>query len=188
MTRSFSSTPVSRDIIFECVDLAASSPSAGKSQGWNMLLLEGHDTHRYWDITFPRETREGFSFPHLFDAPCIFLVLADTHAYLSRYSEPDKTRAGLGESTDAWVAPYWTIDASFATMTFLLAVHEAGLGALFFAHAQEKQLRREFGIPNHVEILGTIALGYESNVASPSGRSASRPRRDAQSIIHLNRW
>lgn len=188
MTRSFARTPVPQDIIHRCVTLAATSPSAGKSQGWNLLMLEGQNTARYWDIAFPRHKRDGFAFPGLFDAPLIFLVLADPQSYLHRYSEPDKSSTGLGASQDAWVAPYWTIDASFATMTFLLALHDEGLGALFFAHAAEDQLREEFSIPDDVIVLGVLAAGYESATPAAPGRSSGRPLRTADSIIHRDRW
>lgn len=188
MTRSFASTPVAPHIINDCVSLALTSPSAGKSQGWNMVMLEGQDTARYWDIAFPVSSREGFAFPGLFDAPLIFLVLANPQSYLDRYSEPDKASSGLGLSQEAWVAPYWTIDASFATMTFLLALHDAGLGALFFAHSREADVRQEFSIPEDVVVLGVIAAGYESEAPARSGRSASRPTRTSESVIHRGRW
>lgn len=151
-------------------------------------MLEGHQTSRYWDIAFPSDRRHGFAYPGLFDAPLIFLVLADPRSYLARYSEPDKLATGLGESTDAWVAPYWTIDASFATMTFLLALHDAGLGALFFAHAAETELRQEFSIPDEVEVLGTLAVGYESTTPAQQGRSSRRPSRLVDSVIRRDRW
>ena len=153
-----------------------------------MVMLEGVQTSQYWDIAFPHDKRDGFAFPGLFNAPLIFLVLADSRQYLERYSEPDKASTGLGESKDAWVAPYWTIDASFATMTFLLALHDAGLGALFFAHSSEDELRRHFMIPHEVEILGTLAVGYEADVPAQRGRSARRPTRTSDSVIHLERW
>jgi len=153
-----------------------------------MVMLEGQQTSRYWDVAFPVDKRDGFSFPGLFNAPLIFLVLADPQQYLQRYSEPDKAATGLGVSEDAWVAPYWTIDASFATMTFLLALHDAGLGALFFAHSSESELRREFSIPDDVVILGTLAVGYESDVPTQKGRSAGRQTRTSDSVIHPECW
>lgn len=151
------------------------------------MLLTGHETMRYWDIALPREKRETFAFPDLLTAPCIALSLADSHAYLHRYSEHDKEKTGLGASTDSWVAPYWTIDASFSTMTFLLALHDKGLGALFFAHSNENAVRHEFQIPDHVDILGVIAFGYGTN-ETRQGRSAGRLRRGVDDIIHRANW
>lgn len=188
MTRAFTTEPVDPIVINHCVDLASRSPSAGKSQGWHLLVLEGIETKRYWDVAFPVDHRKNFAFPGLLDAPVIALSLSDPSAYLARYSEADKQRTGLGDSVDAWVAPYWTIDASFATMTFLLAIEDAGLGALFFAHANEEALRHEFSIPEGIEILGTIAVGHSTEGETRHGRSASRARRSSVSIIHRSDW
>lgn len=187
MVRSFHSQLVDELIINECVELASRAPSAGKSQGWNLLLLSGAETARYWDIALPSDRRESFGFANLLQAPHIALTLANPQAYLDRYSEADKQKSGLGESTTAWVAPYWTIDASFATMTFLLALHDQGVGALFFAHTHETELRKQFNIPDHVEVLGAIAFGREQD-ETRQGRSSSRPRRHVSDIVHRSNW
>ena len=188
MTRSFTDRPVDPSVLVDCVRLASRAPSAGKSQGWHLVVLEGDQTARYWDTAFPRDKRDGFAFPGLFTAPVVAIVLADPRAYLDRYSEPDKSHTGLGSSTDAWVAPYWTIDASFATMTFLLALEDRGLGALFFAHANEPGLRAEFSVPDAVRFLGTVAVGHPADAVDRKGVSASRPRAAVADIIHRGGW
>ena len=188
MSRSFSNQAVDATVIASCIDLASRAPSAGKSQGWHVLLLEDEDAQRYWDIALPMERRNSFAFPRLLQAPVIALSVCDPTAYLERYSEPDKQATGLGLGVEQWPAPYWTIDASFATMTFLLALEDAQLGALFFAHSNEAALRSEFKIPDHIEILGTIAIGHIDDEGSRVGRSANRLRRSVESIIHRKNW
>jgi nitroreductase len=119
----------------------------------------------------------------------IALVCADPRAYLERYSEADKQHTGLGTSQEAWPAPFWTIDAAFATMLLLGAAHDVGLGSLFFALSRgEDTLRERCGIPSEVEILGVVALGWPSEEGTRKGRSASRPRRDASSILRFSSW
>ena len=188
MTRSFESTPVESSLLDSCVALGLRAPSAGKSQGWHVLLLQGEDTSRYWDVALPQEKRASFAFPGLLNAPVIALMLADSSAYLQRYSEPDKSQTGLGVSVDSWPAPYWTIDASFSTMTFLHALEDNGLGALFFAHANEQGLRKEFNVPEHIQILGTVALGYPAEGNKRPGRSASRASKSVEDVIHHSQW
>jgi nitroreductase len=125
------------------------------------------------------------------DAPVIALVFADPVSYVERYSEHDKAHTGLGESVEAWSTPYWTVDASFAAMTMLLAAEDAGLGALFFGVFQgEQQLRSRLGVPDAMQLIGAIALGWplESEADKNLGVSASRTRRSAEEIIHLNGW
>jgi nitroreductase len=139
------------------------------------------------------QKRENFAWPGLLRAPVVALSLADPAAYVARYGEPDKSRTGLGEGIEKWPTPYWTVDASMATMALLLAAHDAGLGALFFAvfnHSDE--IRENFGVPDGLELVGAVALGWPQQVtdAVPErrGASAARPRRSAAEIIHLNHW
>ncbi len=190
MTRAFDPTPIDRELLESLVDAATRSPSAGKAQGFDLVVFEGSDTTRFWDVTLPSSERANFAWPRLLDAPVIALVCADPHAYLARYSEPDKARTGLGDSTNSWPAPYWTIDASFATMTLLYAAHDAGLGALFFAVARgADEIRRTCNIPDHVEMLGALALGWpHAQSGVRKGRSAPRARRAASSVLRFNSW
>ena len=138
MTRAFSTDPVDAAVLSSVVDLASRAPSAGKTQGWHLVVLEGDDTAKYWNITLPAEKRTGFRWTHLLDAPVLMVALADPDAYVDRYAEPDKARTGLGESVQSWPTPYWTIDASMSVMTLLLAAEDAGLGALFFGIFQRE--------------------------------------------------
>jgi len=215
MTRAFGRDPVPAAVLADLVDLASRAPSAGKTQGWHLVVLEGDHTERFWDVTLPTERRAAFRWRQLLDAPVIALPLADPHAYLGRYAEPDKAASGLGVHTEVWPAPYWTIDAAMAVNTLLLAAEDAGVGALFFGVFQgEGALREELTIPDRLELLGAIALGYPPDPTSgrhssqglrrmpprPSnetetaqtedgrGRSASRPRRSPDQIIHRGGW
>jgi len=206
MTRAFDGRAVPDELLTEIVDLASRAPSAGKSQGWHLVVLEGDETATFWDTTLPTLGRGAFRWKHLLDAPLIAIPLADHKAYTDRYSEPDKRATGLGAGPEAWPVPYWTIDASMSVMTMLLAAEAAGLGALFFGVFRgERELRRALGIPPWMEILGAVALGWplaDAPAAPPrpsappaddtlpggAGRSAGRTRRSPQAIVHRSHW
>lgn len=205
MTRSFRPDPLAPGTIERLVDLASRAPSAGKTQGWHLVVLEGDDTARFWDLTLPAERRATFRWQRLLDAPVIALPFADPSAYVARYAEPDKASTGLGAGADAWPTPYWTVDASMALMTFLLAAEDEGLGALLFGVFRgEAELRAELGAPAHLQLLGAVALGHPMDTIQteslptgrdaslddaaddPSGgrgRSAARPRRTPSEIV-----
>ena len=212
MTRAFDKRPVPPELLAQLVDLASRAPSAGKTQGWHLVVLEGRETARFWDITLPPMRRGAFRWQRLLDAPVIAIPLADPRAYTDRYSEADKQATGLGAGVDVWPAPYWTIDASMSVMTMLLAAESVGLGALFFGVFKgERQLRRVLGIPSAMQVLGAIALGWPvisektgeiarggadssgSDDTGPSGptgpgRSATHRRRSPDEIIHRGGW
>jgi nitroreductase len=190
MTRSFDTRPVAPELLDHLVDLASRAPSAGKTQGWHLVALSGADTARFWDVTLPAERRSTFRWQRLLTAPVVALPLADPLAYVSRYSEPDKVASGLGASPDAWPTPYWTVDASMSLMTMLLAAEDIGLGALFFGvFHNENQLRTSLGIPDHLQLLGAIALGWPlAEDQAEHGLSANRMRRAPAQIVHHGCW
>jgi nitroreductase len=189
MTRAFDPRPVPRSLIVDLVELGSRAPSAGKAQGWHLVVLEGDDTGMFWDVTLPAMKRGSFKWQRLLDAPVIALPFADPKAYTDRYSEPDKAATGLGSSPQAWPAPYWTIDASMSVMTMLLGAEDLGLGALFFGVFRgERRLRQVLGVPGGLELLGALAIGYPAEIDEPKGRSAARRRRSASEIVHLGGW
>lgn len=194
MTRSFSSRVVESEILDRVVDLASRAPSAGKTQGWHLLVLQGERITEFWDATLPVERRSEFRWQQLFDAPIIAMAFADPDAYVSRYSEADKASTGLGAGVSAWPTPYWTVDASFAVMTLLLAAQDAGLGALLFAVFNgSDEVYRLFDVPQRMQLIGAIALGWPSDSTvtgqtTSKGASASRRRRQPSEIIHRHHW
>ncbi len=195
MTRSFASTPIEPSALDAMVDLASRAPSAGKAQGWHLVVLEGAETSIFWDSTLPAVRRDSFRWQQLLSAPVIALPFADSKAYTDRYGEPDKVQTGLGAGPDAWPVPYWTIDASMSVMTLLLAAEDVGLGALFFGvFRSERELRQRLGVPPGLELLGALAIGHpaprtaDNADATDPGRSSGRRRRQPAEIIHRGHW
>lgn len=194
MTRAFSSRGVEPEILDHLVGLAARAPSAGKTQGWHLLVIQGERVAEFWNATFTPERKHEFRWQQLFDAPIIAVAFADPDAYVRRYSEADKASTGLGAGVSMWTTPYWTVDASFAVMTLLLAAEDVGLGALFFGVFDGvDEMRRTFDVPERMQLIGAIALGWPvaesmNGNASPKGISASRQRRRPAEIIHQQHW
>jgi nitroreductase len=77
-----------------------------------------------------------------------------------------------------------------AVMTLLHAAEDVGLGALLFAVFNgADEVRAELAIPDHLQLLGAIALGWPADDAvGEHGRSATRRRRPAEAIIHRGGW
>ncbi len=188
MTRAFLPQPIGEDVLHSLIDLALRAPSAGKTQGTHFVVLTGEDVAAFWNDTLLNEKRTTFRWKHLLDAPVIILPFVDPLAYVARYAEADKAATGLGEGLDVWPTPYWTVDGSFAVMSLLLAAHDVGLGALFFAVFNgEQQLRTRLGVPEHMQLLGAIALGHAAQDGE-KGRSSVRPRMPLQEAIHQSHW
>ena len=86
MTRAFDTRAVEPGVLEELVDLASRAPSAGKTQGWHLVVLEGGDTARFWECTLPAVKRDSFRWQHMLTAPVIALPVADSKAYVDPVS------------------------------------------------------------------------------------------------------
>ena len=192
MCRDFSGQPVDPEVVDELLALARLAPSAGFSQGFSFVVLEGSDqTSRFWDATLPSEKRASFPWPGLLSAPVLVIPMADPQAYVDRYGEPDKARTGLGRAADDWPIPYWYVDAAMATQNLLLAVVDRGLGALFFGiFEHEVQLLAELGVPSGMRAIGAVAIGHPvpGSMRSAQGSARTRTRRPMTDVIHRGRW
>jgi nitroreductase len=188
MVRAFQRRPVPSELVDGLLDLARRAPSAGNSQPWAFVVLEGPEqTAKMWDLTLPEEMRGGFRWGGLLDAPVLILPLVSAQAYLDRYREPDKTSTGLGSSTDAWTVPYWWVDGGMAVQTLLLGAVGAGLGALFFGlFEKERAVLDALGVPAGWRALGAVALGWPA--PDEAGRSVSRGRPPLDRVVRRGGW
>lgn len=183
MVRAFEPTPIDADVLDRVLDAARRVPSAGNSQGLDLLVID--DPERYWSMTFPAG-REGFRWQGLFDAPVLVVPIVDPEAYSRRYAEPDKAATGLGD-VDAWTVPYWWVDGGMAVQNLLLAAVDEGLGALLFGiFEHEPAVLAAFGVPAGRRALGVVALGHPA--PDEPGQSASRHRRTLEETVHRGRW
>jgi nitroreductase len=187
MVRAFARRPVSRQVVDELLDLARRAPSAGNTQPWHFVVLEGDETARLWDVTLPAPRRESFAWSGLLDAPVLVVPIVDPAAYAARYAEDDKRLTGLGEGPAAWPVPYWWVDGGMAVYGLLLAAVDAGLGALFYGlFDREAAVLAALGVPEGYRALGSVALGWPA--PDEPGRSAGRPRPPLDHVVHRGGW
>jgi nitroreductase len=180
MARAFSPEPVEPDVLDDLLADALRAPSAGNSQGAELLVLVGEETARYWDASLPVERRAGFAWPRLLDAPVLVLVLTDPQRYVDRYAEDDKA-----QDATSWTTPYWWVDGGMVVQRLLVGVEAVGLGALFFGvFEQEAAVRSALSIPEGLGIVGVVALGHP--LPSRAGRSSGRPKRTDR--VHRGGW
>jgi nitroreductase len=138
MVRAFTGEPLAPDLSGRLLRAANRAPSAGFSQGYSFLVLEGAaQTAPLWELFYedashagPREAEERAELAALSPAPLVIVTLASKDMYLDRYARPDKGWEDRDESH--WPVPYWYIDTGFTALLILLAVVDEGLGAVFF--------------------------------------------------------
>jgi nitroreductase len=197
MVRGYAQTPVAPDVLERVLSTALHGPSAGFTQGVDLLVLEGAaQTRQFFELTSdPDFLAEPGTLRGLLNAPVIVVAVGDPSTYADRYAEPDKSSSSLaGLEPQAWPVPYWLVDSSFAVMLLLMAATDEGLGALFFRlHRDPGALLSAFGVPEASQVIGAVALGYEqaslgANRGAPAGSPSRRTRRPLNEAVHKGHW
>jgi len=72
MVRAFDARSLPPGTLDTIIELGLHAPSAGFSQGWAFVVLEGPEqTARYWDLTLPVGERDRFPWSGLLAAPAL---------------------------------------------------------------------------------------------------------------------
>src|SRR5487761_1131090 len=188
MVRDLLPTAIPREVVERIIANAQRGPSSGYTQGFEFLVFDGpEDTSRFWkNVTNP--TAKGAE-----SAPLIIVPVAHSKAYVKRYLDPD--RADVGRKTEEdFPAPYWYIDAAFASMLILLTAVDLGLGAFYFSigptNAYIPRFKWAFEIPEEYFPIGAIALGYplDSTPSSSTSLKLQTRRRPRTEMMHFGKW
>lgn len=178
------SRPVPPEVTDRILRNALKAPSAGFSQGWGFLALDTpEDVARFREACTPEQDPDRW-FAANVDAPLIVVPHSNKDAYLDRYARPDK---GFTDRSEAWwPAPYWDIDAGFASMLMLLTAIDADLGACFFGIPVERHdaYRKAFGVPAEYTAIGAISIGYPAEPARP----ITKGRKPVDEVLYRHRW
>jgi nitroreductase len=102
MVRRYSADPVPDDVLERILWAGRRAPSAGFSQGLDLLVIRGREQlKRFWMLTAPGANAEE----QLREGPTVLILpLPDRETYLQRYSMPDKEPAGM-QTADSWPVP-----------------------------------------------------------------------------------
>lgn len=188
MVRRFDQRPVPRETIDRIVDIGRRAPSAGFSQGLELLVLDTAETvAAFWAIT--NDPDGGWDPEDVAAGPTVIVLpLPDAGRYTQRYSEPDKIAFGM-DREENWPVRFWDIDAAMAAMLMLLAAVDEGVGGWFFGITHgERALLDRFDVPDHLRPIGILGFGYRAGDERPTGSWVARRRRSLGDQIHRNGW
>ncbi len=196
MVRAFTGEPLPPGVTDRLLRAANRAPSAGFSQGYSFLVLEGTEQAApLWELMYEdaavepdREADERTQIAALSAAPLVIIPLACKDMYLDRYARPDKGRTERDESS--WPVPYWYIDTGFTALLILLAVVDEGLDAVLFSIMPRmmEAFRTQFGVPEEWMPIGAIAVGHGNPAADPVPPASANNRKSLDELVHRGGW
>jgi nitroreductase len=196
MFRQFTSQPLAPGTADRLLQAAERAPSAGFSQGYSFLVLDGAEQRApLWKILADAveaerstTTEDPAEVVALSSAQLVIVPLACKDVYLKRYAEPDK---GLtDEDAAGWLIPWWYVDSGFTALLILLAVTNEGLGAQFFGfdHRTLPGFRAQYGVPDEWMPVGAIAIGHPDRGNDPIPPLRLGERKPLAELVHRGHW
>jgi nitroreductase len=191
MVRAYTGEPVASDAIERILAAGNRAPSAGFSQGYALITLQGPDQlGPFWELLsrYNGEESADQSVDPVTRAPVVIVPMSCKDIYLDRYARQDKGWTDRAESH--WPVPYWDIDTGFVALLMLLAAVDEGLGALFFGIPPEliPDFRQIYGVPQQYLPIGAVAIGHPDRAADQGGSSKVIKRRTLDELVHHGRW
>jgi nitroreductase len=190
--RSYADRPVPREVLERVTDAAVvRAPSAGFSQGLRLVVVTDSDTRREIAVAAAEEELAAQGRPRWkAAAPVHVVVLTREDDYHDRYRRRDKLKITGGREID-WPAPYWYVDAGAAVMTLMLAAIDEGLDTAIFGVSDHAALRELLGLPNDVQFVAVVTMGYPAAATDEPSAGASiftERRKPRNEVVRWERW
>ena len=183
MVRAFRPEQIPDESLERILDAALRAPSAGHSQGQRYIVVQDEELKAKIAANCNEQIYVAADFaPFISGAPTLIIPCTNEQIYRRRYREKDKLLPDGSEFV--WPVPYWFMDIGCSVMNILLAVVEEGLAAGFACFGDTPALRELLGIPEEVEPMGAIPIGY----AAPDQVSSTHWREKSKDVVRYERW
>ncbi|ASQ98076.1 nicotinate-nucleotide--dimethylbenzimidazole phosphoribosyltransferase [Streptomyces sp. 11-1-2] len=158
----FRPDPIPHEVLLRVLEAAHTAPSVGHSQPWDFVVIRSAETRRAMhELAMRQRDAYAKSLPKgrakqfkelkieaILETPVNIVVTADP------------TRGGrhtLGRHTQPQMAPY---SSALAVENLWLAARAEGLGVGWVSFFDEREMVRELGLPDHLEIVAYLCVGY----------------------------
>lgn len=151
--RKYQNKKVEEEKLSKILETARVSPTAGNKQPEKLIVVKKHEN-------LEKLKKAG----NIYGAPVAIIVAAD--------------------HTQSWKRPFDNkdmadIDGSIVSTHIILQATELGLGTIWVEYFNPDILRSEFNIPDNVEPISVLGIGYaEGNPVSPDRHDTERKSLD----------
>ncbi|MFB7635958.1 nicotinate-nucleotide--dimethylbenzimidazole phosphoribosyltransferase, partial [Streptomyces sp. NPDC056149] len=158
----FRPDPIPNEVLLRVLEAAHTAPSVGHSQPWDFVVIRSEETRaKMHELAMRQREAYAQSLPKarakqfrelkieaILETPVNIVVTADS------------TRGGrhtLGRHTQPQMAPY---SSALAVENLWLAARAEGLGVGWVSFFDEREMVRELGLPEHLEVVAYLCVGY----------------------------
>ena len=154
--RAYQDKPVPQDLLLQILEAGRWAPSGANLQPWHFIVVTDAETRK----RIGEVARFFFiKFSHVEKAPVVLVLGFDTRK--GKYGRYDATLAG----------------GNMMTMATSL-----GLGTCWIGAFDEPKVKEILEIPENIEVIGLITLGYSDEKAE------APPRVELEKIAHWESW
>ncbi|MEM3550487.1 MAG: nitroreductase family protein [Candidatus Bathyarchaeia archaeon] len=187
--RSYLQKPVPEESINVVLEAAHWAPSPANLQPWQFIIVKDEsvrrqiqelaEENRKLTIEMQKEPfKTGFS-----KYETGWICLATVHIVVC--ADPGKTgpHVGGGET--------YKYAAGAAIQNLMLAAYSLGLGTCWLTMFDKSKLRKILEIPEEIDIIGVITLGYPEKVPEvpeTAKRYGEKPRRDLKEVVFYEKY
>lgn len=144
--RRYSSKPVEKEKIEQCIEAAYLAPSACNAQPWKFVIIDDEELKN----KIAKETYNPvISFNHFVpQAPVIIAIVVERSPIVPRVGGRIKHK------------PYYLMDIGIAAEHICLQAAEIGLGTCMLGWFNEKAVKKLINVPKERDIPLLISIGY----------------------------
>lgn len=157
--RSFTSEKVDRNFILDILEAARMAPSAVNYQPWHFIVICEPENLADIQEAYPRNWFR--------EAPVCILICAD-------HSQSWKRKSDGKDFAD--------VDVAIAIDHLVLKATELGLGTCWVCNFDSALTRKKFQLPDYIEPIALIPLGYTTSEASP------KTRKPLSELVHWEKF
>lgn len=157
--RSYTNQPVDRETILEVLKAAHIAPSAHNYQSWEFVVITSPENLEEIHAAYPRSWFK--------QAPVCIAVCTDHNRSWKR-AEDNKDLAD--------------VDAAIAIDHLVLKATDLGLGTCWVCHFDVGLTRKVLNLPDHVEPIALIPLGYTT------AQAPAKSRKPLADMVHWEKF
>lgn len=158
--RSYTTQDVEMEKLMKILEAGKNAPSAANNQPWHFIVTREPENHKSVSEIYHRDWFK--------EAPVYIIVCGDHQQSWKRQSD--------GKD-------HCDIDAAIAIDHMTLQATELGLGTCWICNFFVDKCRQFFNLPQHIEPIAILSLGYPTDMESPIKR-----RKSLDEIVHWEKF